>query len=814
MPSPFWKMKQLWKTETGSAGLPQWLVDNGRFCLNKDKVPYRLDREHRARPNVLGDFASYQEATKAMELGKGAFGLSLGLFDVAGGYGFHLCGIDIDGCVDGAGQVSPFALEIIRRFGSYAEISPSGTGIHVIFGTKESWDKEAYYENRREVIDPATGEVISWDGKPVALELYSSANGAKALRVSGNPAPGSTGRIVRADEAVRWLLDAYMRREAMPAEDSQAVPVPTFGGTVSDWEKRDPKLKELYEKTTHGASESDSQVDMALCCKLAFWTGKDTTRMDALFRASPWYVSKDEKHKAKWERTDYREGTLANACKLVRYQAKPTDAKPHRDYTADDTGNAQRFVDEFGGNLRYNVENKQFMIYNGEFWQTDMAGQVRSLVEKMTEEMTSEADRFEEKEIKGHDDDPEVAEKILKLKAMRKNIAYLRSKKGKDNCLSEAQHIGNMPVANSAFDCDGTILVTKGGTYDLKTGLRRANSRDDMATRCIPLVPEEAKPTRFLAFLSRVLSNHPETMGFVHRMLGYCITGETMEQKIFFLYGDGNDGKSVLMDTVSGALGDYAGSAKKDLIVAGPAVSNQTDNSLARIKGKRLVTIDEMSGSDRLNEGLVKAITSGTGEIAARYLYANEFTYRFNSKIVVTTNYEPRITGIDRGIWRRIVVLPFDLGLKDSEVDKTLKYKLQAEWPRVLWWLIQGAKEYYAKGLSDIPACSAELTSEYRKDSDVVQQWLDEECEETDESRFSKASELFDSFTRWCIRGNQPKISQTQWGRSMGKKLKKARVNNITIYYGVRLSSDKPVDDSKAMMARAMAERVEDERDI
>lgn len=798
------KKPQFLKQEKAT-GFPDLLKKIGKFCLNRNKVPFQINGSH-AFPNDASTFVDYETAKKNAE---GYDGISLGLFDLPNG--FHLCCIDIDDCVDSqTGEIAPIAKEILNNVSSYAEYSPSGTGIHIFFGSKDTWDSNQYYTNKRNVADG------------VSIEIYSSATTNKVIRISEKPIEGTTSEIFRQD--ISWLLDKYMWRKSNTTignksqdyrlPESYKAGSPKFKGDISDWCKVDDKLNTLYNDTSH--SKDESAHDMALCCKIAFWTGKDTERIDSVFRQSPWYESKDGKHKEKWAvRNDYRNNTIDKALQFVRYdqdEKKDDEDAMSNNFTYDDTGNAKRFAWMFGQDVRFNVENKVWMVWNGNFWQSDQFGKIRDYVDKMIEDCEREAEDYYSKNIKGKDEVEKT--QVEKYKMMSRNVSYLRSKRGKDNCLSEAEHIGEIPMTNSMFDTLKSSICTKNGTVDLKTGEMRENRREDFFTRSTPFsVDFHNKPKQFLNFINTIIKKHPEMFDFLHRLLGYCLTDETVEQKIFFLYGDGNDGKSVLLDVVSNVIGDYSGIAKKDLIMDGNII-NHNENSLARLRSRRLVWIDEVSPKDRLNEGMVKNITSGTGEVSARFLYANEFTYRFTGKIIVTTNYEPKITGVDRGIWRRIIMLPFDLGLKEDEVDRNLKEKLISEAGAILAWLISGAVDYYRKGLSDIPLCSLKMTEEYKEESDEVQQWIDEDTEETLTSIFSKSSELYDDFVRWCKRGNQYVLSQTMWGKSMRKKFKKSRIDGQTIYYGIILLEDKAIDESKALLGRAMAEDLKDEDSI
>jgi len=104
---------------------PQWVVWNA-VGDKPDKVPYSARTGHRASSTDLLTWATFQEALEAYENGDYA-GLGF-VFSSADPY----TGIDLDDCVDADGEIAGWALEIVRYFDSYTELSATGTGLHVI----------------------------------------------------------------------------------------------------------------------------------------------------------------------------------------------------------------------------------------------------------------------------------------------------------------------------------------------------------------------------------------------------------------------------------------------------------------------------------------------------------------------------------------------------------------------------------------------------------------------------------------------------------------------------------------------------------
>jgi len=247
------------------------------------KVPYRAARPHeRASSTDPSTWGPFDMAVAVAETGKAA-GLGFVLGD-------GLVGIDLDNVLDEQNELrKDFPVEGIGAWlvalGSYVEISPSGRGLHVIgLGELPSWSRnrkgpvEVYSRDRYLTI---TGHVFEGLGRFGALRHLDDFLDAAGLR-QPESTNGSGLPVVPIDLDDRELLGRAMRAKS--------------GGEFGD----------LYEGRWEGRYPSQSEADQALCNKLAFWTGRDSERMDRLFRSSGLY-------RQKWGRDDYRERTLDKA---------------------------------------------------------------------------------------------------------------------------------------------------------------------------------------------------------------------------------------------------------------------------------------------------------------------------------------------------------------------------------------------------------------------------------------------------------------------------------------------------------------------
>jgi putative DNA primase/helicase len=161
-----------------------------------------------------------------------------------------------------------------------------------------------------------------------------------------------------------------------------------------------------------------------------------------------------------------------------------------------------------------------------------------------------------------------------------------------------------------------------------------------------------------------------------------------------------------------------------------------------------LVSINETSENDHLNEARVKFITS-QDKITARNLYQGFFDFDPSHKTFLTTNHKPIIRGTDIGIWRRIHLLPFTVAIPPEKVEKDFRERrLMPELPGILNWALAGLAAYFKQGLNP-PETVLASTENYRKDMDVVGQWIDERCER-DPHASVPTSHAYNDYSQWA----------------------------------------------------------------
>ena len=760
--------------------VPQEMKGTRRWVLWKKaerdgrttKIPVDAQTGMGAKSNDPNTWVTFQEAQEAFRRMSGMSGLGFML-----GNGFF--GVDIDHAKGNPELIAEF----VEALPSYSEVSQSGEGLHIVCkgslpegprrkGTIEMYDSARFfaltgrvYKNRDALSDCT--EAI----KP----LY-----AKYLAPRGEKAPSKGIYTYRAPTAPTAPIDGLSLNDTEVLEKGFS----SRGGE---------KFSALYNGDWQNDYESQSQADLAFCSSLAFWCGKDKEQMDRIFRQSGLMRKKwDEK---RGEDGTYGQITLDKAvrgCQDVyrkqspspKYQYGPQeenpeaheDEQPKRKYTLDDTGNAERFVDSFGKDIRYNYDNKCWVVWDGATWKRDDTQKVKKLADNLIKRMRREAVET---------DDEKIAD------ALMKNVRRLASSSGKEAMLKEAQHIGKTATLNSDYDRDTYLLNCENGVVDLRTGELLPHDRSLMMSKNTHVaLDKEGEPENWLKALDGLFQGDKDVIGFVRRAIGYTLTGSVKEQCLFQCVGNGSNGKSLFFNTVTSLLGDYSLNAQvESVLTRAKGSSGSASPDIARMNGARFVRTNEPNEGARFNEGLVKQLTGGD-VVTARYLYGVDFEFKPVFKLWIACNNKIIVRGTDKGIWRRMRLIPFEATFEGKNADKGLEERVLGELPKILWWAVKGCLEWQKDGLG-MPEKIQKATLEYQEEMDVVKSFL-KDCAVNDRNGKERAQDVFAEYREWARIGNEwGGMTQTKFGLEMSKMYKKRNISGYVYYMGLSLKSRK-----------------------
>lgn len=783
-------------------------------------------------------------------------GFILGTDEITGETYF---GVDLDNHVDKVTGKKPFASAddfeefasiFINQLNSYTEYSHSLEGVHIICkgklpeGARKTKGVEMYDWRR---FFTMTGKVIN--NVPIAerteevIPLWKQYVNVKKDEYT---ASYNTSRPTQ----VQAIVDEH---GSVTFQEVEVLEV-SKTGSLSDYEliekirnsQQGSDFMSLYNGDMSYYGNDHSAADMGMCKILAFWTGCDADQMDRIFRSSALMRPKWER---RWGDGTYGSHTIEEAIRTQREVYNPpkerisipvktdngitvqpqgelvefderNDPIVHikqifKSYSLTDTGNAERFYDYFGDFFRYDTKAKTFMFWNGKTWTYDAKIYIKKYADMIIDILKTEIKQTEEKiqdlikqraeAGEGEETPSSIDIDDLKqiLKAQRDNLKRVSNSAGKEAMIKEFQHLHEITVVTEEFDLQSYYLNTDSGVVDLKDGKILPFDRKYKLSKNTNCLVSYDEPKVWLKFLHDILKRPKEEetqelINTVQLLLGDAITGRTNKDLLVIMYGNGSNGKSTFIKTVKKVFGEYGKTMNSELLLQNKNASAQsTEFSFAALKGARIITMSETNESEKMNDKVIKQLTSGE-TIAAQKKFGDQFEFEPTFSPWMSTNNLPIIRSKDYGIWRRIFLIPFLVKFTDETKDIHMPEKLEAEMPQILGWIIQGCIKLNNEhnGVVPKPKCIEEALSDYKNEMDSVNIYIASNCQNFPGYKTS-AAKLFQDYKKWALDNNEFLMSESKFKADMvkhGFSIKKD-ANEGWVYVGIKLNSDQKGHD-------------------
>ena len=458
-------------------------------------------------------------------------------------------------------------------------------------------------------------------------------------------------------------------------------------------------------------------------------------------------------------------GDKAELLRLVELQ------RAQAEFAFTDLGNAERFAAGYAGQLRYCGDWKKWLYWAETHWRFDNTG---------------EADRKA----------AEVVREILRLSALLPDEAKQKEMAGfarrcesaarLGSLLTLAQSQAQLATTADAFDRDPWLFNTENCLIDLKTNQVLPHDPARLVTKLSPVVYDPAATCpNWDAFLARVLADRAELIRYLQKAVGYSLTGETGEQCLFLLYGQGANGKSTFLSTIMGILNTYARQLPMDALLA--KNNHQIPNDIAALRGARFASAVEADDGSRLAESLVKQMT-GQDKISARFMRGEWFEFEAQFKLWLATNHKPVIRGCDEAIWRRMRLIPFTVTIPAAERDQRLGEKLRREWPGILNWALAGCRLWREEGLTP-PQDVLAATEEYRDEMDILGDFVAQCCVQ---NPFGAAvvADTYRAYENWCVETAERPVGKRTFVNRMRERGQKTKYGSghVLVWDGLALA--------------------------
>ena len=492
------------------------------------------------------------------------------------------------------------------------------------------------------------------------------------------------------------------------------------------------------------------------------------------------------------------------------YEFENRTLKP-ADYS--DIGQAKILAREYGDELKYSAAT-DYIRFDGACWvesKQRAVGAMEEFLDIQLEDAKDEADRafkalmsagVEESDIRAGG---KALEKKIESNQWKAYLAYLsamayktfvmkrRDMKYVTSALAAAKPM--LEIAPSDLDADPYLLNCPDGTYDLREGLsgRKDHDAADLITKMTAYAPGDEGKELWLDSLDLTFRGDSELIGYVQQIAGIAAIGMVNIEAMIISYGEGSNGKSTFWNSIAGAMGTYSGNISADTLTVG--CKRNVKPELAEAKGKRLLIAAEMEEGMRLNTSTVKQLCS-TDEIFAEKKYKDPFSFIPSHTLVLYTNHLPRVGAMDSGIWRRLIVIPFNARITGSSDKKNYgEYLLKNAGSYITAWIIEGAKKAIEADFKiPLPKVVRDAIESYRSDNDWLGHFIDECCE-LDDTFQEKSGELYQAYRAFCGRNGEYVRSTTDFYNaldSLGVDRKKTMYG--VMVRGIRLSLEKTED--------------------
>ena len=361
----------------------------------------------------------------------------------------------------------------------------------------------------------------------------------------------------------------------------------------------------------------------------------------------------------------------------------------------------------------------------------------------------------------------ENLEDLNKRRSMRVlSIATrLSDSNGKDRIMKEAKELFYDDTFLNKMDTNPYLLCFKNGVIDFKEKIFRKGHPEDNISMCtnidyVPIDPKIHQKTvdEINDFMNKLFPEK-ELCDYMWDHLASTLIGTSTNQTFNMYIGIGQNGKSVLVNLMEMVLGDYKGDVPLTLVTEKRGKVGGLTPEIVELKGIRYAVMQEPSKGDKINEGIMKALTSGKDRLQGRAPYMPQtITFLPQFKLVVTCNVFMEIKSNDHGTWRRIRAVPFKSLFTKNPTNGDKEKPFQFLLDEYIDEKFDSWKEVFAAMLVDrafrtngmVKDCSIvmEKSNEYRQSQDYISEFISDRVVRDPNGKIKKM-ELNNEFTIW-----------------------------------------------------------------
>ncbi len=303
---------------------------------------------------------------------------------------------------------------------------------------------------------------------------------------------------------------------------------------------------------------------------------------------------------------------------------------------------------------------------------------------------------------------------------------------------------------------------------------------------------ENGPPREWLKFLDQVWPGDQESIDTLQEMFGYLLTADTSQQKMFMIIGPKRSGKG----TIGRVLRAMLGAAN----VASPTLTSmQKDFGLQPLIGKLCAMLPDARVAPGANtQAIVERLLMVSGEdcITVDRKHIEAWTGTMSARFVFLTNETPQLGDASGALAGRFIVLSMNQSFYGRE-DTKLGSRLLEELPDIFRWALDGRARLNARGHFVQPSAGQEDVAEMEELSSPITAFV-RDCCEIGDPYMEKVDDVYDAWLMWCRENGR---SSPGTKAVLGKMLRAAYAglarnrtvwdgDRVPVYSGIRMTEE------------------------
>ncbi len=309
---------------------------------------------------------------------------------------------------------------------------------------------------------------------------------------------------------------------------------------------------------------------------------------------------------------------------------------------------------------------------------------------------------------------------------------------------------------------------------------------------CLPVVYDpQATCPRWTAFLDDVTNGWQEPLDLLQEWVGYLLRPDLREQKFLLCVGEGANGKSVFFEVVHALLGRDNCSTVSLSRLAHPFSLYATLGKMANLTSESTATLAEEA------ESILKAFVAGD-TLTFERKFRDPLHAVPTAKLMVATNALPRFADKTNGLWRRVLLVPFDKTIPEAQQNKTLARDIIAsELPGVFNWALAGLAALNARGYFEPCLGGAHRLEEHRREVNPAHAFLTDTYTAEVNGPGLPAPQVYQAYVQWCQESGYRPVGVSQFGHQVKRTFPDCRIihrrtatGRITVYAGLAVAEE------------------------